>query len=121
MVALMAKDQISAEASASCSLPAGWQDHGAGVTSVVNLKGHRGDPAYADVVYVGRAMHRGGWWLAASPLASPFRLGRMAAGRRWSVCIGSTCSGAHACWRCCRGCAGGGWGAGATRSAITLR
>jgi len=44
-------------------------------TSVVNLKGHRDDPGYADVVYVGRAMHRGGWHLAASPLACPFRPG----------------------------------------------
>ncbi len=45
-------------------------------TTVVNLKGHRNDPAFADVVYVGRAMHRGGWHLAASPLANPFRLGQ---------------------------------------------
>lgn len=44
-------------------------------TTVVNLKGHRDDPEYADVVYVGRAMHRGGWHLPASPLASPFRPG----------------------------------------------
>jgi hypothetical protein len=44
-------------------------------TSVVNLKGHRDDPEYADVIYVGRAMHRGGWRLAASPLANPFRPG----------------------------------------------
>ncbi len=44
-------------------------------TQVVNLKGHRDDPGYADVVYVGRAMHRGGWHLPASPLASPFRPG----------------------------------------------
>ncbi|HEY6796677.1 MAG TPA: DUF4326 domain-containing protein [Kineosporiaceae bacterium] len=44
-------------------------------TTVVNLKGHRGDPDYADVVYVGRPMHRGGWHLAGSPLASPFRPG----------------------------------------------
>jgi hypothetical protein len=44
-------------------------------TTVVNLKGHRDDPAYADVVYVGRAIHRGGWQLAASPLANPFRPG----------------------------------------------
>ncbi|MFD7552498.1 DUF4326 domain-containing protein [Streptomyces sp. NPDC059578] len=44
-------------------------------TTVVNLKGHRGDPAYDDVVYVGRAMHRGGWHLAGSPLASPYRPG----------------------------------------------
>ncbi|MEV0444085.1 DUF4326 domain-containing protein [Streptomyces spectabilis] len=45
-------------------------------TTVVNLKGHREDPDYADVVYVGRAMHRGGWHLEGSPLASPFRPGK---------------------------------------------
>jgi len=45
-------------------------------TTVVNLKGHRDDPGVADVVYVGRAMHRGGWRLPASPLACPFRPGR---------------------------------------------
>jgi Domain of unknown function (DUF4326) len=45
-------------------------------TSVVNLKGHRDDPDFADVVYVGRAMYRGGWKLPGSPLASPFRPGR---------------------------------------------
>lgn len=45
-------------------------------TTVVNLKGHRDDPDFDDVVYVGRAMHRGGWHLAASPLANPFRPGR---------------------------------------------
>jgi uncharacterized protein DUF4326 len=44
-------------------------------TTVVNLKGHRDDPEYADVVYVGRAMHRGGWHLDASPFASPYRPG----------------------------------------------
>ncbi|MGW7245549.1 DUF4326 domain-containing protein [Streptomyces decoyicus] len=44
-------------------------------TTVVNLKGHRDDPEYADVIYVGRAMNRGGWHLKASPLASPFRPG----------------------------------------------
>ncbi|MER7043520.1 DUF4326 domain-containing protein [Streptomyces jumonjinensis] len=44
-------------------------------TTVVNLKGHRDDPAYADVVYVGRPMHRGGWHLDGSPLASPYRPG----------------------------------------------
>lgn len=44
-------------------------------TTVVNLKGHRGDPGYADVVYVGRALRRGGWDLPASPLANPFRPG----------------------------------------------
>ena len=47
-----------------------------GATTIVNLKGHRDDPGFADVVYVGRAMHRGGWHLAASPLANPFRIGR---------------------------------------------
>lgn len=45
-------------------------------TTVVNLKGHQGDPGYADVVYVGRPMHRGGWHLAGSPYACPFRPGR---------------------------------------------
>jgi hypothetical protein len=44
-------------------------------TTVVNLKGHRDDPAYADVVYVGRAMYRGGWRLPGSRLASPYRPG----------------------------------------------
>ena len=44
-------------------------------TTVVNLRGHRDDPVFADVVYVGRAMNRGGWQLAASPLANPFRPG----------------------------------------------
>lgn len=44
-------------------------------TSVVNLKGHRDDPGFADVVYVGRAMYRGGWRLPPSPLANPFRPG----------------------------------------------
>jgi len=44
-------------------------------TTVVNLKGHRDDPDYADVVYVGRPMHRGGWHVDGSPLANPFRPG----------------------------------------------
>jgi hypothetical protein len=44
-------------------------------TTVVNLKGHRDDPAYGDVVYVGRPMHRGGWHLDGSPLAGPYRPG----------------------------------------------
>jgi Domain of unknown function (DUF4326) len=44
-------------------------------TTVVTMKGHRDDPAFADVIYVGRAMARGGWQLPASPLANPFRLG----------------------------------------------
>jgi hypothetical protein len=52
------------------------QDETVTPTTVVNLKGHRDDPDFDDVVYVGRAMHRGGWHLAASPLANPFRLGR---------------------------------------------
>jgi hypothetical protein len=51
------------------------QDKTVTTTTVVNLKGHRDDPDFADVVYVGRAMHRGGWHLAASPLANPFRPG----------------------------------------------
>ncbi|MEV4311034.1 DUF4326 domain-containing protein [Actinocrispum sp. NPDC049592] len=45
-------------------------------TTVVNLKGHQGDPDYSDVVYVGRAMHRGGWHLDGSPFANPFRPGK---------------------------------------------
>jgi Domain of unknown function (DUF4326) len=45
-------------------------------TRVVNLKGHRDDPGFADVVYVGRPVHRGGWDLPGSPLANPFRIGR---------------------------------------------
>lgn len=45
-------------------------------TTVVNLKGHRDDAGFADVVYVGRVMNRGGWRLAGSPLANPFRPGR---------------------------------------------
>jgi hypothetical protein len=44
-------------------------------TTVVNMSGHRDDPAFANVVYVGRAMYRGGWRLPASSLANPFRLG----------------------------------------------
>ncbi|MFD8754826.1 DUF4326 domain-containing protein [Kitasatospora sp. NPDC059577] len=44
-------------------------------TTVVNLKGHRDDPAYGDAVYVGRAAHRGGWHLAESPLHCPYRPG----------------------------------------------
>ncbi|MEU6237821.1 DUF4326 domain-containing protein [Kitasatospora sp. NPDC047058] len=46
-----------------------------GPTTVVNLKGHRDDPGYADVVYVGRAMHRGGWHLSEHPLHCPYRPG----------------------------------------------
>ncbi|MER7756054.1 DUF4326 domain-containing protein [Kitasatospora sp. NPDC097643] len=44
-------------------------------TTVVNLKGHRDDPGYADVVYVGRPMHRGGWHLPGSPPHCPYRPG----------------------------------------------
>jgi len=45
-------------------------------TTVVNLTGHRDDPDFADVVYVGPALYRGGWRLATSPLACPYRVGR---------------------------------------------
>lgn len=45
-------------------------------TTVVNLRGHRDDPAFADVVYVGRALRMGGWNLLTSPLADPYRVGR---------------------------------------------
>jgi hypothetical protein len=44
-------------------------------TTVMNMTGHRDDPEVADVVYVGRAMYRGGWRLPASPFANPFRIG----------------------------------------------
>jgi hypothetical protein len=44
-------------------------------TTVVNLKGHRDDPEFADVVWVGCRVHRGGWHLEGSPLASPYRPG----------------------------------------------
>ncbi|MEV7778415.1 DUF4326 domain-containing protein [Kitasatospora sp. NPDC088351] len=46
-----------------------------GPTTVVNLKGHRDDPDFADVLYVGRPMHRGGWHLPGSPLYCPYRPG----------------------------------------------
>jgi hypothetical protein len=49
---------------------------GSVATTVVNLKGHLNDPDFADVVYVGRAMHRGGWHLDASPFANQFRPGK---------------------------------------------
>jgi hypothetical protein len=45
-----------------------------GPTTVVDLHGHRDDPAYADVVYVGRPMFQGGWRLYGHPLANPFRV-----------------------------------------------
>lgn len=47
-----------------------------GPTIVVDLHGHQRDPAYADVVYVGRPMFQGGWRLYGHPLANPFRVGR---------------------------------------------
>ncbi|WP_308403654.1 DUF4326 domain-containing protein [Streptomyces niphimycinicus] len=47
-----------------------------GPTTVVDLHGHRDDPAYADVVYVGRPQFKGGWRLYGHPLANPFRVGR---------------------------------------------
>jgi hypothetical protein len=51
------------------------QDDSVTATTVVNLKGRRDDPDFADVVYVGRAMYRGGWHLQGSVLANPFRPG----------------------------------------------
>jgi Domain of unknown function (DUF4326) len=55
--------------------PAKGQQVTVRATTVVNMSGHRDDSDFADVVYVGRAMYRGGWRLAASPLANPFRIG----------------------------------------------
>jgi hypothetical protein len=45
-------------------------------TTVVDLHGHQGDPAYADVLYVGRPMYQGGWTLHGHPLANPFKIGQ---------------------------------------------
>ncbi|ELP62932.1 hypothetical protein STRTUCAR8_00040 [Streptomyces turgidiscabies Car8] len=45
-----------------------------GPTTVVDLHGHQGDAAYADVVYVGRPMFLGGWRLYGHPLANPNRV-----------------------------------------------
>ncbi|MDF4254656.1 DUF4326 domain-containing protein [Streptomyces sp. WMMB303] len=47
-----------------------------GPTTVVCLKGRRGDPSIADVLYVGRPMYQGGWKLAGHLLANPYRVGR---------------------------------------------
>lgn len=44
-------------------------------TTVVDMHGHRDDPEFADVVYVGRRMTQGGWNLQAHPLANPYRVG----------------------------------------------
>jgi hypothetical protein len=90
-------------------------------TTVVNLKGHRDDPAYADVVYVGRAMHRGGWHLAGSKLASPSAPVRTAPAKKSSPGTGNTCSPGRTCSPCCRSCAAAGSGAGACPSRATPR
>jgi hypothetical protein len=84
-----------------------------GPTTVVNLKGHRDDPGYADVIYVGRAMHRGGWQLKASALANPFRPGPD--GSRKEV-VGKYRDYVLTCWPCCPGFAGTGSAAGACPS-----
>ena len=47
----------------------------AGPTTVVDLHGHQGDPAFADVLYVGRPMYQGGWVLHGHPLANPYKVG----------------------------------------------
>lgn len=59
-------------------------------TTVVNLRGRMNDQSYADVVYVGRAMHSGGWHLPRSEFANPFHIGAhgtreqvVVAYRRW--------------------------------------
>ncbi len=88
-------------------------------TTVVNLKGHRDDPGFSDVVYVGRAMHRGGWHLAASPLANPFRLGADGDGDETSPGTAATCSIAPTCWRYSPSFAGSGSAAGARRCRVT--
>lgn len=88
-------------------------------TTVVNLKGHRDEPDFADVLYVGRAVHRGGWHLPASPLASPFRPVRTAAARTSSSGTANTCWAATTWWHCSRNSAGAGSAAGARRSRAT--
>ncbi|MER5511531.1 DUF1643 domain-containing protein [Streptomyces sp. NPDC002766] len=45
-------------------------------TTVVDLHGHQGDPAFTDVVYVGRPMYQGGWRLHGHVLANPFKVGK---------------------------------------------
>jgi hypothetical protein len=48
-------------------------------TTVVNLKGRvreNGGACPEGVVYIGRAMHRGGWRLPGSAWANPYRIGR---------------------------------------------
>lgn len=90
-------------------------------TTIVNLKGHLGDPGYEDVVYVGRPMRRGGRHLEGSPLASPFRPGRTAPVRRRSSSTARTSSDAPASSLSCPDCAGGGWGAGAPPCPATQR
>src|SRR5262245_52907082 len=48
-------------------------------TTVVNLKGRareHGGACPEGVVYIGRAMHRGGWRLPGSAWANPYRIGR---------------------------------------------
>jgi hypothetical protein len=49
---------------------------GAPRTTVVDLHGHQADPAYAEVVYVGRPMYQGGWRLHGHPLSNPYKVGR---------------------------------------------
>lgn len=55
-------------------------------------KGHRDNPVYADVVYVGRAMHRGGWHLQDSRWPARTAPVRTACGTRLPRNAGRTCS-----------------------------
>jgi Domain of unknown function (DUF4326) len=60
-------------------MPDGYGGPAKRMTTVVNLRGrHRenGGQAPAGVVYIGRAMGRGGWRLPASKWANPFTIGR---------------------------------------------
>jgi len=45
-----------------------------GPTTVVDLHGHKDDPAYADVLYVGRPHYVGGWRLHGHALANPYKV-----------------------------------------------
>jgi Domain of unknown function (DUF4326) len=59
--------------------PAKRGGRAATATTVVNLRGrHRENGGHVPegVVYIGRAMHRGGWRLPTSKWANPFTIGR---------------------------------------------
>lgn len=92
-----------------------------GPTTVVNLKGHRDDPAYADVVYVGRAMHRGGWHLPEHPCTAPTAPARTSPASGCSPCTAPTSWPAPICSPSSPSSAATGSAAGASPSPATPR